>query len=892
MKKSVFFTMFLLLVAVHITFPQARTGVLTGRITDDQGEALPGVSVTITSPALIQGSLGTVSNERGLYRFINLPPGVYALKAEIQAFAPYEQTDIRVRLGLTTTVNCSLRVGAISEQVEVIAESPLVDVESNKLSVNYDKEFLAKLPTKRDLVSIMNLTPGVVVDIGQDPAYPERASFGSGSRENYYGVDGTYLTDPGNGQPMIFWNYDTIEEAQVQGIGHPAEYGNSAGAVVNIVTKSGGDNFSGLLNVYYRNKSMRSDNHEGTGLDAPSNAIKNEWEGSFNLGGPIMREKVWFFLSGGLIPTTSETVGFSDDIERRQRFIFGKITSQFGPQHKVALVYNYSYDNTNHMFASQFRTPQSTLNSRQWTSTVNLQWNFFINNNALLEVRGAYVDRSTTYVSNGPGPSYVELLTNMMTESSGFHNEQTRGRYQFQAAFSYWLEGFGGDHDLKLGFDFEEGESGYEGTMQSNEPGGPAFIYTMGGVPYMSFVYEPATLRSRNVYRGLSGYVQDTWKIGQRLSLNLGFRFSNIRSIIPTQENVTEDIKEFEFTNLEPRLGFVYDLSFGSQQMAVKGYYGRNFINTVALGLLNPNSWTTSQYLYIGGQPILVYRSSPEAVEVDPDLRRPYSDTFVVGFETSLTRHFAFRINGIYKSSKDFVGALDQNITANTFVPINVANPISGGTLTVYNQVEFEDAFTYYTNPEEADRKYRAVQFILEKSFSDNYQFMLSYTYSKAEGMVNLGVWNGGGMSAGGTWNNPNMYINSRGVLDLDKPHSIKLSGIYQGPWGLIFGLNYIGQSGFPYQRWFNVDLSQGVTGFSAEEPGAQRTPFQHLIDIRLEKMFTIGKVQPRVFFEVFNLFNSNTAIGIGAQYDSPTYDQITAILSPRIMRVGVGFQF
>ena len=143
----------------------------------------------------------------------------------------------------------------------------------------------------------------------------------------------------------------------------------------------------------------------------------------------------------------------------------------------------------------------------------------------------------------------------------------------------------------------------------------------------------------------------------------------------------------------------------------------------------------------------MVSRSSPEAVDVDPDLKRPYSDTFVVGFETSITKNFAFRVNGIYKSSKDFVGSIDQNYTDNTFVPVDVENPITGGTLTVYNQVELEDTFTYYTNPEEADRKYRAIQFVLEKSFADNYQFMLSYTYSKAEGMVNLGVWGGGGMN-------------------------------------------------------------------------------------------------------------------------------------------------
>ncbi|MBN1224984.1 MAG: hypothetical protein JXB23_17175, partial [Candidatus Aminicenantes bacterium] len=290
--------------------------------------------------------------------------------------------------------------------------------------------------------------------------------------------------------------------------------------------------------------------------------------------------------------------------------------------------------------------------------------------------------------------------------------------------------------------------------------------------------------------------------------------------------------------------------------------------------------------------PILVYKSSPSLVGVDPDLERPYSDTYVLGFEMSLTKNLAFRVNGIYKTSKNFIGSIDQNFTDNTFVPVDVVDPVNGGTLTVYNQVEFEDTYTYYTNPEQADRKYKALQFVLEKSFSDNFQFMLSYTWSKAEGMVGLGVWSNGGMSSGGGWNNPNMYINSRGVLDLDKTHSIKLSGVYLAPLGFVIGVNYVGQSGFPYQRYFQIQLNQGASSFSGELPGAQRTPFQHLIDLRIEKSFTVGKLRPRIFFEVFNLLNSNTAIEIGAQYDSPTYEEITAIIPPRILRLGVGIQF
>ena len=327
-KKSFVVTVLVLLLASVAAVAQVRTGIMTGRVVDDQGEPLPGVAVVVSSPAMIEGTRSEVTNERGVYRFINLDPGVYSLKAEIQAFAPYEQSDIRVRLGVTSSVDIKLVPSSLQAEIQVVAQTPVVDVESNRLTTNFTTEMLAKLPSKRDLESFFKLTPGMIVDFGADPKYPERSAFGSGSRENYYSVDGTYLTDPGAGSQMIYWNYDIIEEAQVEGTGHDAQYGNAAGAVINVITKSGGDKYTGLVNLFFRNKSMRTDNFKGTGLSAPTNAIKNEWEGSFNLGGPIKKGKIWFFASGNILPTDSETGGFDSDINRRRYYGFGKITAQ------------------------------------------------------------------------------------------------------------------------------------------------------------------------------------------------------------------------------------------------------------------------------------------------------------------------------------------------------------------------------------------------------------------------------------------------------------------------------------------------------------------------------------------------------------------------------------
>ncbi len=897
-KKKLIVAVLCLLLMSAAAVAQVRTGILTGRVLDNQGEPLPGVSVTVRSPALIQGSRSEVTNDRGFYRFMNLDPGVYSLKAEIQAFVPYEQNDIRVRLGLTATVDIKLTAGTLQTEVQVVAQSPVVDVESNRLSTNFTTEMLAKLPSSRNLEAFFKMTPGMIVDFGADPKYPERSAFGSGSRENYYSVDGTYLTDPGAGTQMIYWNYDIIEEAQVEGTGHDAQYGNSSGAVINVITKSGGDKFSGLVNFYYRNKSMRTDNFKGTGLTGSTNAIKNEWEGSFNLGGPIMKEKVWFFLSGNMMPTNSETVGFDAEINRRQYYAFGKVTAQLGAKNRLSLMYNNSRDKLNHMFASQFRTPESTLNSLQWTSAFNLQWNYMLDQNSLIETRGAFVDRATTYNSNGPGPMYYELTTGMMTKSAGFHNEQTRRRYQFQASLSHWAEGFLGDHDLKMGVEFERGESGYDGTSQTDYEGGPSFVYTYYGVPFMTEVDVPARTQSNNIFRALSFYVQDTWKLGTRLNFNIGARLNSVKNYVPKQVNVPEPITQFKFTNFEPRLGVVYDLSTGGRQMAVKAHFGRYYTNSMAMNFLNPNAQTYYMYLLLEGTlegakiPIGIY--GPQGVTVDPNLKRPYSDTFVLGFETSLARDLAFKVNGIYKKSLDFIGTIDLARTENWYEALQVMNPFTNSPMTVYDLKPGAPVTsdTYYTNPSAADRAYRGIQFVLEKGLSNHYQFLASYTYSRAKGMVALGTWGSGGMSANGTWNNPNMFVNTRGLLDLDKTHEIKFSGVYYAPFGIILGVNYIGQSGMPYARTFTVNLSTGPTTFNAEAPGAKRTPFQSMIDVRLEKNLQVGRVRPSVFFEAFNLLNSNTAIGIGALYKSPTFDKTTAILPPRIFRLGVALNF
>ena len=885
MKRTVLLLAVAWLFVVTSVGAQTRTGILTGHITDATGGALPGVVVTATSPALIEGTRTEVTNERGLYRFIDLPPGDYVIRAEVAGFSPFEQA-ARVNLATTTSINMEMKVGGVSDEVTVTTTSPIIDPESTKIAVNYTGEFLQMLPTSRNLDAIMNMAPGLV----------DRAALGTGVKENYISLDGTYLTDPGNGQQMIFWNQDIVEEAQVATAGHNAEFGNAPGAVVNAVTRSGGDEMSGLFNYFYRNESMRSDNHEGTGLTAPTSAIEEEWEGAASLGGPVVRKKAWYFANYGYIPTVTTTAGFPDDITRKQQFVFGKLTTQFHPKHRVSLVYNYSSDDTDHMFASQFRTPESTLRSEQWTSTTNLQWNFVATPKLLIEMRAANVDRSTTYVSNSEGPSFFERTTGMLANSAGFGNEQTRNRIQLQPSASYWLGGIGGDHHLKVGLEYEFGDSGYDGRFYNDDRGLYAYT-TQDGVPIQASGYVRPHIVSADEFKAIGAYAQDTWKLGRRLTLNLGARFNNVQNVVPVQDFVESPIEFTNFSNVEPRAGAAFDLSQGDRQMAVSAHYGRYYNNSVALGAANPNGHATRTYrIEADGTLTLINQSNPSTTLIDPDLRRPYSESIIVGYRMSLAPSLALRVNGVFKKSRDFIGTIDINRPAELFDPFMITNPLSGESLTVYNLRAGSPASRlYYTNPEGADRDYRALETVLEQRMSHNLQFIFSHVWSRSEGLAAQGQWSGyGGETVGGTWNNPNFFINAgEGLpLDMDRTHQLKLSSVYTAPLDVVVGVNYIGQSGYPYTRSFTTTLNQGSSGFNAEPQGSQRLPFQHLLDVRVEKRFQLKGYQPRVFFEAFNLLNSNDATGIGSLIGSPTYERITAIMPPRTLRVGLGLQF
>ena len=244
-KNVLFFAILCLIFSSSVMSQSRETGAITGTVTDDETVPLPGVTVTLTSDKLM-GERSFVTDTNGNFRFPALPPGTYTLSAELPGFNTYTQENIRLETTIRLTMDVKLQIATVQEQVTVVAQSPTVDVKSSETaSVTLSNEILRNIPYSNFSMDIVNMAPGV----NNDVAYGASESTGVS-----YQVDGVDVSDPEAGSAWVFLDPNIVEEAKVMGIGLPAEYGNFTGVIFNLVTKSGGNEFSGHFDVTYQGK--------------------------------------------------------------------------------------------------------------------------------------------------------------------------------------------------------------------------------------------------------------------------------------------------------------------------------------------------------------------------------------------------------------------------------------------------------------------------------------------------------------------------------------------------------------------------------------------------------------------------------------------------------------
>ena len=883
---------------------QTLTGTIIGKVTDEQGGVLPGVNVTLTGRT---GSQTQVTDAQGVYRFIGLPPGNYSVKAELSGFRPKEQQNLDITIGKTLDVPLALAVGGVTETVEVVASSINVDTTTTKTDTNMSQELLFSMPLSHNnpAVNILQYSPGV----------NNGSAFGGASDgANSLMLDGVDTRDPEGGTAWTFYNFNIIDEVQVGSLGQPAEYGGFTGAIINTVTKSGGNRFSFLSEYRYSSDSLGSDNLTGSTVltDNPTifpTQVMKYKDYTVQLGGPLVKDKAFFFAS-------VQRYNIEQHISRPLRTEVSprfNLKFTFQPTPRDNIVGSLQYDQYNQKGRTAWIPGYAVVNDDQTVNQdspeyiYNAQYRRIFNSSTFLEAKymgwwGYYYLNPRQHVSSQFSPAAANQSAhydgglNQYFGAAGYDYLADRTRNQVNVAVSKYAQK-AGSHNFKFGVEIERSTIRDRFAYTNN-----VAFYDYGGYPYYAYGYS-YDLQGKNNRE--SYYAQDQWKMG-RVTLNLGLRADSIRGI-----DKTTGEKLYSTFSVGPRLGFAYDLT-GSGTSVVRGYYGQLYESAMF------SSWsraatglTPTDYYFVGNAYMdadgyiipsdvkdwtlgSMYDSVARTYTTGNDLKHPRVDEINFGFEREFARTYKFTATAIFRDWKNFLNSVLDNAQWTPFEYTPKAwtyggtPPISGAPLTLYQwanrtsvpafTIGNTDAVTYaLTNGQtlaaNGNRKYRGLMLIFERAYKNRWQARVSYVLSKTTGTINNGTYEG---IASDQFETPNTTVYTDGVTGYDRRHEVKVFAGYQIPrievaingyWSYLSGQPYapyarISGGNFDWPNSINVNLAP---------PGSFRLPNQTNLDLRFEKVVNLGVNRLGVYADLQNVFNQLTVLTAQTRYPDRT---------------------
>ncbi|MGE0815301.1 MAG: carboxypeptidase regulatory-like domain-containing protein [Vicinamibacterales bacterium] len=886
---------------------QQTTGNLRGTVTDESGAVLPGVTVTLRGPN-VAGTPSTVTNEQGVYRFPNLPPGTYSITVELAGFATSAQTGIPVALGGTADVPVQMKLSTQQETITVTAEAPVVDSTSSQVSTNYSREWVENAPVRRfTFFDLINAAPGVSPSTSTSS---RSQSFGSATNENMYLLDGTDFTAPLTGAAWPWPNTDAIEEVQVLSLGAPADYGNLAGAVFNVVTRQGTNTFKGDGNFYYMNDSLTGRNTTDSQDDGLPYHRDEFRDMTVQLGGPLMKDKFWFFGSFQYQKDADSQPGTLPEFPARstaKRYFF-KLNYQINQNNRL------QYQQHDDFYripgrASALTAPSTISVENGHNPSPGFLWSSVITPTTVFEARysGFYGVDHGDPLNGGPrvAPRFFDLDTGAVTGGIyGWYDGKSQ-KTAFSGKLTKYADDFlNGSHDFSVGVQFNSGFGEY--TYGYND-----YIYTYGGEPYYGYTQLPYIQGGR--MKGVGVFADDTYKVG-RATFNLGLRFDNSKAYFrsldvldrngdPTGTKTSAVDKVFGWTALSPRLGVNVKLNESGSTL-LKAHYGRYYRGIVTGEFDATTPTVTPRYLVTAYNPDL----SPAEAEVvsdnsnlrvDPDLKNPYTDQFIVALEQQLGGDLGFSINYVGKRSRRQTAFNDIG-GQYTLVPF--AAPAGASVSQVYALTGGSRLFQL-ENDDRMFSDYNGVAFEVKKRMSNRWQANFGLTLSKSTGRQGSSSARSTPLtsqtSTAGTFGqNPNDYINSDGRLIGDRPVVLKTQFVYQAPFGITASMNLQAQSGRPIYAEVRAPGSVtnlGTTRILANRvDGSERTKQWTTLDARLEKSFSLGGTSElAVFGDFLNLLNSDANESVlDRRLGNTNYGVPSRFILPRRLMLGGKFRF
>jgi hypothetical protein len=901
-KKAVPFLMAILFLS-SLAYSQIReAGIIQGNVTDAEGNSLPGVTISVESPGLIGGVHTRLTDAGGFFKFPFMTVGVYKVTAELAGFSKSLSEGIKVNAGKTLTVDFKLTQATLASEVMVQAKAPTIDVKNSQAgTVTFSTELIQTLPGKPTFDGLFNMAPGT----------DYYTSYGSGyASPNAYQMDGVYVSNPQWGGINFTIDTNVIEEATFQGLGMPAEFGEASGAVLTAVSKSGSNKLSGLVDLRYNNDGWNSQNlgsfkesdFRYPGAKTTKYKIGNFKEISAQVGGKIIQDKLWFFLSGGYNYSDNKALGLSYITKTYTPTTFTKLTYQLNKSNRFNVSFKYANDKIDDMIYNDdigdYIDSPGIYAAASWTS--------IFSPTTYLDVKAGinHWKYDQLPMKGFDTPGSIDLLTGLYSGNSWGWNKSTTRTYHLSAHLSHYIPYFiTGSHDITVGAEIQR-----DYTLSIFGYAGGEFHLNMGGQPLIK-IEMPGPINQNAYFGPIVGFVQDTWTLTKRLTLNVGFRYDNYYYNIPLlfPESKARPSTIYKNNALAPRLGITYDL-FGDRKNVFKLYYGHlvEKINRNQFNAVDTRSAGVAQYFWVGSW-LKIYEALPgepaSVITIDPNVKHPYIKELSAAYERELFKDASLTVNAYYKTLGKAIGQINTTAQWETVTIINPGpDGVEGtsddlGPLDVYRQTSplTDDRFVI-TNPvagqspsvlETPWKKMRGIEFIFSKRYSKGWQLLASYHYTKCTGNAD---------SVEVYWVDPNRFVNSRGqmVYYYGQPHQFKLQGSVLLPLKIMLGMTAQYVSGHDAQAGFYTYINNSATKIQGWPWGQKKNGPLKDVSMKFEKRFPIKGVELTGYVDIYNVFNFHSTAYSWNRVNlfGPDFGKITSVQAPRSFRVGARFIF
>jgi hypothetical protein len=781
---------------------QETTGGISGTVTDPSGAAVPNAKVEITGTA-IPRPLTLVTDAQGEFHFQQVPAGMFNMEVTAPGFRSVKKNGIPVVLGRVSRVDAKLEVGQVSETVVVNADAVMVDTTSSSSAINVDKSFFDLIPKGRSFYDLIGIAPGAR---NEAKAGGYEVDGASGSENTYY-LDGMEVTSIQTGvlsaQNKV--PVEMVQQVQVKNGVMEAQYGGALGGVVNAVGRSGSNEFHGEVGFYFDNSAMKARPRPTLQYDPNDPDLLTsqyfQWNGDqfstwnpiFTLGGPIVKNKLFFFA--GYMPiftNTDRTVNFltgetaTYNQKYKQDYLNGKL--DYAPFTKLRTSFGWTWNpnkNTgllpNFNGQDAYSNPWGDLGNRTAGNILNGQIDYLASAKMVISFRGGYtytnynnnygippttaVYYSNSTVNNTSIPADLRAPAGWVSQATAFTAQDTYRRINLNADLSY-IANWHGQHSIKGGWQMNELSND---VISASYPYGYYRYYwnltykcqtsqcTSGTGPYGYYRYRDLGTFGNASSNNQALFIQDNWKVNKYLAINIGIRTE--REFVPsfsTDPTIPSQAIVFNWPQkFSPRLGFSWDVQGNGKQRVYaswgwfydimkyelpRGSFGGDIWKEYYYALDDPNLVKTNQ-----GRPadpfklpgkffeVVNFRipsNDPSKALIDPNLKPIKQQMLDIGYEYSVSPTLVASARYTHRNLIRTIE--DIGYEAPDGETYNIGNPGFGTVASKANWLKWMGP-GIPTTPK-AVRNYDAIEIRLDKRFAQNYQFAASYTYSRLWG--------------------------------------------------------------------------------------------------------------------------------------------------------------